>query len=156
MSTKLTPHFTLEELTTTKSGLSNIPNVEQVNQLRILCRDILEPLREEISCRYGHRDVSGWPEYIPLVVNSAFRSVAVNNSVGGVPTSQHLLGQAADIVPLDKSGKFDVKYLYFTISGMVLKGQLNIGQCIWYRKSHFVHVSLPTKTHKNEFIIRNK
>ena len=61
---KLTPHFTLEELTKTKTGLSNIPNIEQTNQLRILCLDILEPLREELSSRYGHRDVSGWPEYI--------------------------------------------------------------------------------------------
>lgn len=151
MSTKLTPHFTLEELTTTKTGLSNIPNVEQINQLRILSRDILEPLRVEISSRYGHRDVSGWPEYIPLVVNSGFRSPEVNISVGGVPTSQHLLGQAADI-----HCSLDTKYLYLTIVGMVSKGQLNVGQCIWYRKSHFVHVSLPTKTHKNQFIIKNK
>ena len=82
----LTPHFTLGEMTKTKSGLSNIPNTEQTNQLRLLCLDILEPLREEISLRYGHRDVSGWPEYIPLVVNSAYRSVAVNKFVGGVPT----------------------------------------------------------------------
>ena len=89
MSTKLTPHFTLEELTTTKSGLSNVPNVEQTNQLRKLCCDILEPSREEISLRYGHRDVSGWPEYIPLIVNSAFRSPAVNKSVGGIEL--HLL-----------------------------------------------------------------
>ena len=150
MVTRLTPNFTLEELTKTKSGLSNIPNVEQTNQLRILCRDILEPLREEISCRYGHRDVSGCPEYIPLIVNSAYRSPAVNKSVGGVPTSQHLLGQAADI-----RCSLDTKILYLTISGMVSKGQFNVGQCIWYRKSKFVHVSLPTKTHKNQFIIKN-
>ena len=116
-----------------------------------MCRDILEPLREEISLRYGHRDVSGWPERIPLIVNSAYRSDAVNKSVGGVPTSQHLLGQAADI-----HCSLDTKYLYLTIAGMVSKGQFNVGQCIWYRKSKFVHVSLPTTTHKNEFIIRNK
>ena len=149
MSVQLTPNFTLGELTTTKTGLSNVPNEEQINQLRKLCRDILEPLREEISCRYGHRDVSGWPEHIPLIVNSAYRSPAVNKSVGGVPTSQHLLGQAADIVPLDKYGKFDVKLLYLTIAGLVSKGLFNVGQCIWYRKSKFVHVSLPTKIHKN-------
>ena len=151
MSTQLTPHFTLEEMTVTNTGLSNIPNDEQTNQLRLLSRDILEPLREELSCRYGHRDVSGWPEYIPLIVNSAFRSSAVNKSVGGVPSSQHLLGQAADI-----RCSLDTKILYFTISDMVCKGQLHIGQCIWYRKSHFVHVSLPCANHKNQFIIRNK
>ena len=45
MSTKLTPHFSLEELTTTKTGISNIPHENDINQLRILCRDILEPFR---------------------------------------------------------------------------------------------------------------
>ena len=151
MSTQLSPHFTLEELTTTKTGISNIPNDNEVNQLRLLCRDILEPLREEISNRYGHRDVSGWPEFIPLIVDSGYRSAAVNKSVGGVPTSQHILGQAADI-----HSSIDTKYLYLTIISMVSKGQLNVGQCIWYRNSHFVHVSLPTNTHKNQFIIKNK
>ena len=154
MVTKLTPHFTLEELTITKTGLPNEPNEEQINQLRILCRFILEPLREEISCRYGHRDLSGLPEPIPLIVNSAFRSPAVNKSVGGVPTSQHLLGQAADI---NSNSRISDKYLYLTIQGMVSKGQFKVGQCIWYRKSHFVHVSLPTIiTHFNQFIIKNK
>ena len=81
MSTKLTPHFTLEELTTTKTGLFNIPDVEQTNQLRILCRDILEPLRDKAV-------------HAPIIVSSAFRSYSVNKAVGGVPTSQHLLGQA--------------------------------------------------------------
>ena len=147
----LSPHFTLGEMTSTKTGLNNVPNVEQTNQLRLLCNDILEPLREEISCQYGHRDVSGWPEYIPLIVTSAYRSSAVNQAVGGEPTSQHLLGQAADI-----HCSIDIKDLYSTISCMVSKGQLHIGQCIWYRKSHFVHVSLPCANHKNQFIIRNK
>ena len=151
MSVQLSLHFTLDELTKTKTGIFNIPSVEQTNQLRKLCRDILEPLREEISLRYGHSDVSGCPEHIPLIVNSAYRSAAVNKSVGGVPTSQHLLGQAADI-----HCSLDTKYLYLTIAGMVSKGLLNVGQCIWYRKSKFVHVSLPTKTHKNQFIIKNK
>ena len=121
----LSPHFTLGEMTSTNTGLENIPNIEQVNQLRLLCNDILEPLREEISCRYGHRDVSGWPEHILIKVNSAYRSSAVNKSVGGVPTSQHLLGQAADI-----HCSLDTKYLYLTIAGMVSKGQFNVGQCI--------------------------
>ena len=138
MSTKLTPHFTLEELTTTKTGLSNVPNVQQTNQLRILCRDILEPLRYHGECA-------------PIIVDSAFRSPLVNKAVGGASTSQHLLGQAADI-----HCSLDTKYLYLTIAGMVSKGQFNVGQCIWYRKSKFVHVSLPTKTHKNQFIIKNK
>lgn len=134
----LSPHFTLGEMTSTKTGLDNIPNVEQTNQLRLLCNDILEPIRSRAV-------------HAPIIVDSAFRSSAVNKAVGGVSTSQHLLGQAADI-----RCQLGAKFLYFTITGMVSKGQIHIGQCIWYRKSHFVHVSLPTSTYKNEFIIRNK
>lgn len=145
----LTPHFSLGEMTVTKTGLVNIPNVEQINQLRILCRDILEPLREELKC-YSLSPLLEVHD-IPLIVDSAFRSSDVNNAVGGVSTSQHLLGQAADI-----HCSLDSKFLYLTITGMVSKGQIHIGQCIWYRKSHFVHVSLPTPNHKNEFFIRNK
>ena len=135
---QLTPHFTLSEMTVTKTGLANVPNVEQTNQLRILCRDILEPLRDYVGS--------------PIIVDSAFRSVAVNKAVGGVVTSQHLLGQAADI---RSSVQSDI-HLWADINDLVSIGTFNVGQCIWYRKSHFIHVSLPTSSHKNQFIIRNK
>lgn len=138
MSTKLTPHYTLEELIKTKTGLFNIPSVEQTNHLRKLCRDILEPLREKVGC--------------PIIVNSAFRSSEVNKAVGGVTTSQHLLGQAADI----HCSCMSATQLYELIDKLVCQGLFNVGQCIIYSRSHFIHVSLPTKTHKNEFIIRNK
>lgn len=137
MSTKLTPHFSLEELTTTKTGLSNIPNVSQTHQLHNLCRDILEPLRDKIGQ--------------PIIINSAFRSSAVNRAVGGVSTSQHLLGQAADI-----HSSVQTSCIWNAIKSLVLNGSLNIGQCIWYRKSNFIHVSLPSRTHENDFIVLNK
>ena len=76
MVTKLTPHFSLEEVVKTKTGLSNIPNVEQTNQLRKLCLNILEPVRSVYNK--------------PLIIDSAFRSPDVNKAVGGVSTSQHL------------------------------------------------------------------
>ena len=122
---KLTPNFTLGEMTSTKTGIANIPNVEQINKLRILCRDILEPLRQYLGG-------------IPIIVDSGFRSPAVNESVGGVSNSQHLLGQAADIHCITLTA-FE---LYKAIDKLVLEGQLDIGQCILYTKSHFVHVSL--------------
>ena len=60
----LSPHFTLEELTITKTGTLNIPHVNDVNQLRILCRDILEPLRDKLGQ--------------PIIINSAFRSASLS------------------------------------------------------------------------------
>ena len=134
MSTKLTPHFTLEELTTTKTGISNIPHENDIDQLRILCRDILEPLRDKIGK--------------PIIIDSAFRSAAVNRAVGGVSNSQHILGQAADIY-----SSVQISWLWNALKSLVHNGSLNLGQCIWYRNKHFIHVSLPTKTYKNEFII---
>ena len=62
------------------------------------------------------------------------------------------MGMAADI----HSTKLDAFGIYTAIGGLVNEGSFNIGQCILYRKSHFVHVSLPNDTHRNEFIIRNK
>ena len=138
MSVQITPHFSLEELTITKTGLPNEPNEEQINQLRILCRDILEPLRYHGECA-------------PIIVQSAFRSPAVNKLVGGVPTSQHLLGQAADI-----HCYYSAERLYSIIISLVTEGIFNVGQCILYSNSHFVHISLPSNTHKNDFLILNK
>ena len=138
MSTKLTPHFTLEELTKTKTGLSNIPHENDINQLSILCRDILEPLRDKIGK--------------PIIINSAFRSVAVNRAVGGVSNSQRLLGQAADIHCIFLTA-FE---LYKAIDKLVLEGQFDIGQCILYKNSNFVHVSLPSRIHENDFMVLNK
>ena len=135
--TFLSPHFTLEELTTTKTGITNIPNDNDVNQLRNLCNDILEPLREKLGC--------------PLFVDSGFRSQAVNEAVGGVPTSQHKLGQAADI-----HSSVQTSRIWDAINSLVINGSLNIGQCIWYRKSNFIHVSLPTRTLENDFMKLDK
>lgn len=80
---KLSPNFTLEELTVTNQRVRNEANEEEINNLRALAVNILQPLRDAIGR--------------PVIVNSAFRSESVNRLVGGAPTSQHRLGQAADI-----------------------------------------------------------
>lgn len=79
---KLTEHFTLAELTATSHG-ENTPGFADIDRLRALCVNVLEPLRQA----YGH----------PLYINSGYRSQRVNKLVGGVATSQHVKGMAADI-----------------------------------------------------------
>jgi len=80
---QLTANFSLAELTVTGRNLPNVPNEVEIVNLRQLAQKILQPLRDAIGK--------------PVRVNSAFRSEAVNRAVGGTATSQHSLGQAADI-----------------------------------------------------------
>ena len=75
----MTPHFTLEELThTDHRTLDNTPNeTEQANIQR------LAEFLEELKTLLGGK---------PIMVNSAFRSKAVNDAVGSKDTSQHRIG----------------------------------------------------------------
>ena len=80
----LSPHFTLEELTVTDHrSLDNTPNAGEIENLRRLAL-FLEKVKEVLGGK-------------PVMVNSAFRSKAVNDAVGSSDKSQHRLGCAADI-----------------------------------------------------------
>ena len=86
----ITKHFSLEEMTKTHvKGFNNIPNGVQRDNLKRLC-GWLEELRQEWNNKYGEGNE-------PIIINSAFRSPSINKAVGGVPTSNHLTGCAADI-----------------------------------------------------------
>ena len=87
--TNLSEHFSLAELCKTKTRIENVPNEAQVENLKRLCR-WLERLRKRWNDKYGDGDD-------PIIINSGFRSEAVNKAVGGVPTSNHLTGCAVDI-----------------------------------------------------------
>jgi uncharacterized protein YcbK (DUF882 family) len=87
--TNLSEHFTLGELTKTKTGINNVPNEEQVNNLKRVC-GWLEQLRRRWNNLYGDGDD-------PIIINSGFRSPEVNKAVGGATLSNHLTGCAVDI-----------------------------------------------------------
>ena len=89
----LSEHFTLAELTKTKSGIDNVPNEEKIENLKRVCR-WLERLRKQWNDRYGSLSPDSDE---PIIINSGFRSEAVNKAVGGSPTSNHLTGCAVDI-----------------------------------------------------------
>ena len=105
---RLSPHFTLGELTKTNVNLKNVPNEAQVENLKRLC-GWLEMLRSEYNRRYGRlspdpslsREGSRDQEE-PIIINSGYRSEAVNKAVGGVAGSNHLTGCAVDIHVLGK------------------------------------------------------
>jgi len=80
----LTEHFSLEELTTTSHRqFDNTPNEAELANLQKLA-EFLEEVKALLDGK-------------PIMINSAFRSKAVNDSVGSKDTSQHRLGYAADI-----------------------------------------------------------
>ena len=85
----LSEHFSLAELTKTKTGIKNVPNEEQVNNLKRVCQ-WLEKLRKRWNDLYGEGDD-------PIIINSGFRSPEVNKAVGGATLSNHLTGCAVDI-----------------------------------------------------------
>jgi zinc D-Ala-D-Ala carboxypeptidase len=80
----MTPHFTLAELTATSHRqFDNTPNEAETANLQRLA-EFLERVKEALDGK-------------PIMVNSAFRSKQVNDSVGSKDTSQHRIGCAADI-----------------------------------------------------------
>ena len=91
---KLSEHMTLAELTKTSVRMENVPNEAQVENLRRVCR-WLERLRRRWNDLYADDGGVGMEE--PLIINSGYRSPAVNKAVGGAPTSNHLTGCAVDI-----------------------------------------------------------
>ena len=87
---RLSPHFTLGELTKTshKTADGNIPSRVAIENLRNLCQNWLEDLRYSYSALY---------QPAPLIINSGYRSPEVNRLAGGSATSNHLTGCAVDI-----------------------------------------------------------
>lgn len=128
-------YFSLFELVDTSfTDLSNnIPDWNSLENLLTLCEKILDPLRSA----FGKS----------LYVNSGFRSDFVNERVGGVSTSQHKLGCAADITVRDVSSLpklFD----------LVQELRLPFDQLIYYKKQNFIHVSW-SPSPRFQVIVRN-
>lgn len=130
MAEQFTKNFSFDELinsaTAKRLGLDNTPNEKEKEKLRRLAEEILQPIRD------------AWKG--PIVVNSGFRSEAVNKAVGGSKTSQHRLGEAADI---SIGGKDRNKKLFNFIYKLISQGKIKVGQLIDEYNYSWIHVSLP-------------
>ena len=95
---KLTEHFTLGEMTASKSHpeVPNNPDEKQIENLRFVCH-WLENLRDAYNTFYPSED----GKEQPIKISSGYRSKMLNYVVGGVSDSNHLTGCAADIVCKD-------------------------------------------------------
>ena len=125
---QLSPHFKLVEFTRSATAqarhIDNTPDEEQIKNMKFLCDNVLEPLREQFG---------------PIIIGSGFRCPALNTAVGGVKNSQHKSGEACDIhLPSIEVGK---KYFEF------LKKLPIFDQLIWERNNprsnhYWIHVSV--------------
>jgi zinc D-Ala-D-Ala carboxypeptidase len=86
--TRLTQHFTLEEITRSdyavRQGLDNTPPPALMGNALPLAEGL-----ERVRAVLG----------VPVFISSGYRSPAVNRGVGGAASSQHLKFQAADVSP---------------------------------------------------------
>lgn len=84
---QLSKNFYLSEMifseTAERFSLNNDPGAAEIAELKNLCVNILQPLRDALG--------------VPVIVNSGYRGPAVNKHIGGSVNSQHMKGQAADI-----------------------------------------------------------
>jgi hypothetical protein len=118
---KLSANFYLDEFvksdTAVKKGIKNTPDYEAIENLAALCVNVLQPVREAVK--------------EPLLISSGYRCPELNKAVGGVPTSQHVKGEAADI----HCNRTTARALFGLIRGMGIE----FDQLILYQT--MVHVS---------------
>ena len=101
-SMKLSEHFTLGELCKTKHDTEdgNIPSRVAIENLKRICENWLEDLRysyNTLYCLEPGEDYETSKNVEPIIINSGYRSPAVNLLAGGAKTSNHLSGCAVDI-----------------------------------------------------------
>jgi len=129
---RISDHITYAEAihsnTAKRKGIDNTPSQTQVDAMKLLAEKIFEPLRKWVGG--------------PIKVNSFFRSVILNETIGGVSSSQHCKGQAIDI---------DDVYGYKTNADMYHWIQMNLDydQMIWEfgtdMQPNWIHVSYVSK-----------
>ena len=119
-------HFSIAELskssTAARLGINNTPGATIQANLKALVEKVLDPLREA----YG----------APIIVTSGYRCERLNKSIGGASSSQHVLGQAADIRTISDRPE-DNKKLF----DLIVKLKLPFDQLINEYGYDWIHVS---------------
>lgn len=139
----LSKSFTLNELTksqeATRLGIDNTPNEEQILNLKLLCENVLQPIRDF----YG----------MPLSVSSGYRSAVLCEAIGSSSKSQHTKGQAADFEIFGVANK--------DLADFIVKN-LDYDQCIlefWNENepnSGWVHCSFNASGNRKQFLKAEK
>lgn len=122
-NTPIGRHFVRGEFTRSttaaRKGIDNTPPEMCWERLTALVENVIDPLR----------DVFG-----PIRITSGYRSPALNAAVGGAPSSKHMIGEAADVEPVDP--KYTTRDLF-----LYIVDKMKFDQVIWEFGGAWVHVS---------------
>jgi hypothetical protein len=142
---KITKNFSLNEfkVSAVRPDLAEKITFTKVDErnIELLCIIFLQPLRDEFG-------------YIKVL--SGKRSHELNKAIGGSANSDHLKANAVDIVPLTNTinGENTISKMW----KMIIRNKSCIGQAILYIDNHaknqFIHISLPTKQHCGEMLLK--
>ena len=129
---KISRHISYREgvysITATRLGLDNSPNIEQLANMKLVAKEVFEPLRSWVGG--------------PIKINSFFRGPELNKAIGGSSKSQHCKGQAIDID--DTFGVVSNADMYYW-----LKHNVDFDQMIWEfgddNNPDWVHISYVSK-----------
>ena len=118
-----------------QKGITNKPNEEQVENMKLLAEEVFEPLREWVDA--------------PIKVNSMFRSLELNTALKGSKTSSHMNGEAMDITSM--GGKSNLEMFHY------IKDNLCFDQLIWEfgKEPKWLHVSF-SKNNRQQVLVTKK
>ena len=130
---QISKNFKLSEFeysnTGTKYGINNkIEDQTVIDNLTILVNNVLQPLRDYLNK--------------PVKISSGYRCSQINKLCGGVPNSQHMIGQASDITINGMSP--------YKIAKTILEMGIKFDQLILYPT--FVHISYNEQRNRNRVI----
>ena len=119
-----------------QKGIKNKPNEEQVENMKLLAKEVFEPLREWVGC--------------PIKVNSMFRSLELNTALKGSKTSSHMKGEAMDITSM--GGKSNLEMFHW------IKDNLEFDQLIWEfgKEPKWLHVSFNKDNNRKQVLVTKK
>ena len=128
----ITANFSLKEFMRNNHGIKVCAGVNDMRNIRDLTDNVLQPLRDLIQ--------------EPINIVSGLRSVQLNNIVKGVPNSQHLTGQAADITS---------RHILAMWHSLLVK--IEFDQAILYIDDNnnitFIHVSFNFRDNRNQKLL---
>jgi zinc D-Ala-D-Ala carboxypeptidase len=142
---KISKHVSYKEATKSntaiRKGIENIPSGEQMENIKLLCEKVFEPLRKHVGG--------------PIAINSLFRSLKLNRAIGGAASSQHCANNGAAM---------DIDDTYDNMSNAdmfeFIKNNLNFDQLIWEfgtdENPDWVHVSYKTRDNRKQILKCNK